>query len=265
MGLTLSEEKTKITHITEGFQFLGYRIERSMGEKGVMAHKVRIPEDAMKRLRHAIREITAPNTTDDAVSAKITALNAVTRGWCQYYSCTSNPSIAFGKLSPELYWGLAHWLGRKYQLNMPAVLQKYQHGKTPGTSKVKLLMPSDFKARKRLIRKWHNPYTETGQVREAKDRLKREQLFSWDRLWHGEADRHGWMDLREEVMQRKGTTCHRCGEVLYYSEVGIDHVTPRAGFKDTREADRMKHLQPICTSCHRTKTKSDLKVLSRMR
>ena len=28
MGLTLSEEKTKITHITEGFSFLGYWIER---------------------------------------------------------------------------------------------------------------------------------------------------------------------------------------------------------------------------------------------
>src|SRR5262249_1943970 len=28
MGLTLSEEKTKITHITEGFTFLGYGIKR---------------------------------------------------------------------------------------------------------------------------------------------------------------------------------------------------------------------------------------------
>jgi len=31
MGLKLSEEKTKITHITEGFSFLGYRIIREMG------------------------------------------------------------------------------------------------------------------------------------------------------------------------------------------------------------------------------------------
>src|SRR5215472_17822923 len=34
MGLTLSEEKTKVTHITEGFDFLGYRIIRSMGTSG---------------------------------------------------------------------------------------------------------------------------------------------------------------------------------------------------------------------------------------
>ena len=34
MGLTLSEEKTKITHITEGFTFLGYQIIREMGGRG---------------------------------------------------------------------------------------------------------------------------------------------------------------------------------------------------------------------------------------
>jgi RNA-directed DNA polymerase len=31
MGLTLSEDKTKVTHITEGFDFLGYRVIRSIG------------------------------------------------------------------------------------------------------------------------------------------------------------------------------------------------------------------------------------------
>ena len=35
--------------------------------------------------------------------------------------------------------------------------------------------------------------------------------------------------------------------------------------EEKTEADRMKHLQPVCTSCHRAKTEIDLKVLSRMR
>src|SRR5262249_37004196 len=49
MGLNLSEEKTHVTHITEGFNFLGYRIIREMGRKGTMAPKVRIPDAALKR------------------------------------------------------------------------------------------------------------------------------------------------------------------------------------------------------------------------
>ena len=32
---------------------------------------------------------------------------------------------------------------------------------------------------------WHNPYTATEQVSEEKDRMKRESLFSHDKVWSG--------------------------------------------------------------------------------
>src|SRR5262247_2432434 len=60
MGLKLSEEKTKVTHITEGFKFLGYWVTRAVGETGKMVPKVLIPDDAMKRARHEIRRILGP-------------------------------------------------------------------------------------------------------------------------------------------------------------------------------------------------------------
>src|SRR5712691_627596 len=44
LGLTLSEDKTKVTHITKGFDFLGYRVIRSIGTKGKMIPKVLVPE-----------------------------------------------------------------------------------------------------------------------------------------------------------------------------------------------------------------------------
>ena len=63
MGLQLSEEKTKVTHITEGFNFLGYRIMRSIGTSGKMIPKVLIPAKAITRICHAIRRMLAPNST----------------------------------------------------------------------------------------------------------------------------------------------------------------------------------------------------------
>ena len=93
MGLKLSEEKTKVTHITEGFTFLGYWIMRSIGRRGKMVPKVLIPESAIKRFQHAIRRILAPATTNEATAAKIEAVNHLTRGWCQYYRSTSSPAI----------------------------------------------------------------------------------------------------------------------------------------------------------------------------
>jgi len=110
MGLTLSEEKTKVTHITEGVNFLGYRIIRSMGTKGKMIPKVLIPEEAIKRFRHKIRRIVNPSSTNESARAKITALNGLTRGWCEYYRCTNSPGVVFGKMRPEIFWGMAHWL-----------------------------------------------------------------------------------------------------------------------------------------------------------
>ncbi|MGE3537308.1 MAG: group II intron reverse transcriptase [Candidatus Tectimicrobiota bacterium] len=258
IGLQLSEEKTKLTHITAGFPFLGYWITKGIGTRGTMVPKVLIPARAIKRFTHAIRAILAPRTRQESVSAKIHALNRYIRGWCQYYRNTSSPARIFGKLAHALFWGMAHWLSRKYKIPMPATMRRFKSNNTLGTKRIKLVRPDAYTATRLRMKTWHNPYT-------AKEAIAREKLFSYDRLWTGHEDRQGWWDLREEVMLLKGTRCSQCGIQLHHSEVEIDHVTPRARFKDPTEADRMKHLQPICTSYHRAKTKTDLKVLSRVR
>lgn len=236
-----------------------------MGRKGKMAPKVLIPEKAIKKFRQKIREILAPHRAHESVNAKIAALNWLVRGWCEYYRCTSGPSQVFGRLSHEVYYDMAHWLGRKYKLSIPAVLKRFMRENTFRTKTRKLIMPSEYKAKRFVAHTWHNPYIEKEKVKSEKERMKRESLFAYDQLWTGYEDRQGGMDLREEVILTKGTTCYVCGTNLHPSEVEIDHVTPRARFKEPAEADRMKHLQPICTSCHRAKTKTDLKVLSRVR
>ena len=60
MGLTLSEEKTKLTHITEGFLFLGYKIIREIGTNGKMVPKVLIPDSAITKNRHKVRRYACP-------------------------------------------------------------------------------------------------------------------------------------------------------------------------------------------------------------
>jgi len=259
VGLTLSEEKTKVTHITEGFIFLGYKVIRETGTTGKMVPKVLIPESASKKYVHKLRRMLAPSTTNDSVNAKIMAINRFTRGWCEYYRCTSAPARVFDAVGNELHMLMAHWLGRKFRSKMSVIMQKYWIDGTFGTKRMKLIRPRAYEAKRLLKRTWHNPYT-------AQEAIRREIILWYDNLWIGNETRRGWSDIREEVMALKGTTCYVCGTKLHESEVEIDHATkPRARFKDTTEADRMKHLQPICTSCHRAKTKADLKAESRMR
>jgi hypothetical protein len=208
-------------------------------------------------LLHKIRGILAPGTSNDSVNTKILALNQVIRGWCNYYRSTNAPSEIFGKLSNEIYWDMAHWLGRKYKINIPEVMRRFWKDSAYRTKSITLVMPNEYKAQRHRAKTWRNPYTE-------KEAIKREKHFSFENLWTGDEGRIGWDDLREEVILLKGTTCYKCGTTLHISEVEVDHHIPRKRFKDTKEADMLKNLFVICTDCHRAKTKSDLKVLSRM-
>jgi RNA-directed DNA polymerase len=266
MGLTLSEEKTKVTHITAGFDFLGYRVIRSIGTKGKMIPKVLIPARAIKRFQNTIRRILSPSTTKDSAKAKIIAVNRVIRGWCEYYRCTNSPSGIFSRVGTEIFWGMAHWLGRKYRLkSMPEVMRKYRRGNTFQYRSVTLDMPSNYKAKRFVARTWHNPYTETEQVRAEKDRMKRDSLFTHDNTWIGNESTHGQMDLREEALLRDGPICARCKGSFHPYEVQVDHIILRAKFKNPTDADRLENLQVLCTNCHRAKTKMDRRVLSRVR
>ena len=129
MGLTLSAEKTKVTHITEGFTFLGYRITRGMGTRK-MGPKVAIPESAIKKFRYTIRGTLSPSTCNESVHAKIMAMNQFIRGWCNYYRCTNTPSRIFNALNNEVYWNMVHWLGTKYKISTPVIMQRYLEGST---------------------------------------------------------------------------------------------------------------------------------------
>ena len=265
MGLTLSEEKTKLTHITEGFIFLGYKVIREVGTNGKMVPKVLIPDSAMKRYRHKVREALAPNTYKQSVHAKIMALNRLTNGWCQYYKVTSSPSRVFGNLSNELFWEMAHWLGRKREESMPEVMKRYDDGTTFVTNSNKMDKLQQHTAKRLLTKTWHNPYT-------AKEAIMRERLFMLESLWSGYEQRHGGMDWREEVIARKGTICaingpdcESRGVPLHPSEVEVDHIKLRIRFKYPKDADRIENGQVLCTNCHRAKTKNDLEVLSRVR
>jgi RNA-directed DNA polymerase len=273
MGLTLSEEKTKVTQITEGFHFLGYRIIRSTGTSGKMVPKVLIPEKAIKRVRQEIKRMLNPHSTSESANAKIIALNQFTRGWCEYYRHSNNPGKTFHKLERELFWEMSHWLGKKYKISMPQVMQRFYREGLLGTKTRKLTKLTEYKAKRSVAKTWHNPYTEPEKVKEEKERIKRESLFSYNQSWNGQENRQGWRDLRDEVILIKGTVCalnmpdicESKRNPLHPSEVEVDHIIPRHKFKDPREADRMPNLQPVCSACHRAKTKADPKVLSRVR
>src|SRR6266699_2032517 len=197
----------------------------------------------------------------------IIALNRVTNGWCQYYRVTSYPSAVFDKRRYELFWDMAHWLGRKWERSIPQIMKEYYDPQrnTFRVHTLSMVLPSDHKAKRLLTTTWHNPYT-------AQDAIIREKLLVYESAWSGQEHRQGRMDLRDEAIALKGTMCaingpdcESKGVPLHPSEVHGDHIIARSRFKNPKDADRIGNIQIVCTNCHRAKTKNDLRVLSRMR
>ena len=84
LRLDLSMEKTKVTHLNDGFEFLGFKFQRKMGGKGITT-KVEIPKSAMDRFKAKVAHLTSPDTHNDSAATKFMALNRVIGGWCRYY------------------------------------------------------------------------------------------------------------------------------------------------------------------------------------
>ena len=62
LRLDLSREKTKITHVNDGFKFLGFWIQRSQGGKGITT-KIVIPDEAMDKVKVKNQSSLSPNLT----------------------------------------------------------------------------------------------------------------------------------------------------------------------------------------------------------
>lgn len=78
-GLELSQEKTKITHISDGFDFIGYNVRKYNGKMLISPTK-----ESVKRFLGKIREVVDGHKAVRQDSL-IRLLNPIITGWSNYY------------------------------------------------------------------------------------------------------------------------------------------------------------------------------------
>jgi len=258
LHLELSREKTRITHLNDGFKFLGFWIYRDKGHDGIKT-KVVIPTAAMDKIKVKIDVALAPASHQDSVETKISALNRLIGGWCRYYQYTSLASSQFSRLEYMLFWRMAHWLGRKFKLTVPTVLHRFSKDNTFVMQKQRLLRPTKFSTlqyKQRFLKP--NPY-----LTQAK-KLEREELPN-ETYWTGFEARPGMADLRPLILERDEYTCQLCEAHISANTAEIDHIRPVRRFKQPIDANTFDNLWTLCKNCHEEKTKSDRQAESRVR
>ncbi|HEY5986213.1 MAG TPA: group II intron maturase-specific domain-containing protein, partial [Streptosporangiaceae bacterium] len=85
VGLRLSAEKTTICHIDEGFDFLGWRIQRHQQRGSRRRYVYTYPSrKALAAVKAKVRAVTG-QTTNQSLGLMLLRLNWVLRGWAYYF------------------------------------------------------------------------------------------------------------------------------------------------------------------------------------
>jgi len=163
-GLMLSEEKTLITHVDQGFDFLGWNFRKFRGTLIIR------PSDAsLKNISDKIR-----TTIESYRSAKqeylVRKLNPIITGWCNYHRSVAAKE-AFSKLDNTAFNSLWKWAKRRHP-NKPMKWIKDRYWKKTNNrdwifrdGKVTLKFATNTKIIRHLLIKFDaNPYLLTDKL-----------------------------------------------------------------------------------------------------
>jgi RNA-directed DNA polymerase len=141
MGLRLSEAKTKVCHVDEGFDFLGFHIQRRR-KRGAGKHVV-YTYPSKKALASIVRRVrTLTNrSSHPALAVLLRELNPVLQGWCTYFRYGVSKAT-FGYLDQYTWNRVVRWLRKRHpRTNMAVLKRRYLPGSRPTEDGVTLFQP----------------------------------------------------------------------------------------------------------------------------
>lgn len=106
-GLSLSKEKTHITHIEHGFNFLGFNVRKYKGKLLIKPSKKNV-----KAVKSKIREIIKGNKQTKS-GELIKKLNPIIRGWAYNYSHVVSKE-AFKNVDNAIFKAIWQWCCRRH-------------------------------------------------------------------------------------------------------------------------------------------------------
>jgi group II intron reverse transcriptase/maturase len=250
LQLELSLEKTHITHVTDGFDFLGYHLEWKLPKDQKPWLRVTPTQKSIERFKRTIKEQTRRSTLYQSPLEKVLGLNRVIRGWNQYYEYVNATQDA-GKLT---FWAndrLFLWLKKRHKKGARWVIQHYRQREKKGSSNrwnlgvkdesgqmVFLYQMTDLHRKIYYARKHPHPY-----LIETENDTFPDDAFPL--YWEGKTtpEKAAWAEMRLAVLQRDGYHCMECGNS---NHLHVHHIRPRR----KGGAPQTDNLKTLCKDCH---------------
>ncbi|RRJ54667.1 group II intron reverse transcriptase/maturase [Paenibacillus oralis] len=280
LKLQLSEEKTKITNVTNSpVKFVGFNIKMVKGQaRHGYITRTRPPKERLstkvEEVRKAIRRLKSiPIFGKDRLVHEINVVNSKIRGIIEYYKAATWVNIDLNKYAESLLY-LGHHVLRKFGgewtkanevNNLVSVHSKYET-KIPAVShegmKFGLTSLAFVKYEDPLTKDpLESPYTPEGSNRYFKRTEKKSVLARADELLSlhlsskiGHDQTYGkklynfeYFLNRAYAFNRDRGKCRVCGELVFAFNVDIHHVSP---WLPVYLVNKVKNLATLHDTCH---------------
>jgi len=143
MGLRLSDEKTRVVHIDEGFDFLGWRIQRRQQKRGTTKrHVYTYPsKKALLAVCGWVRTLTQ-RSQHLTLTTLLEQINRLLRGWTNYFRHGVSKAT-FSYLDTFAWRRTVGWLRRKHhRRNWKWLRRHHLPGWRPTEGKATLFNPA---------------------------------------------------------------------------------------------------------------------------
>jgi len=179
-GLTLSPEKTKITTVHEGFDFLGWNF-RKYSNKLIVKPSAKSIHKVVTTLSNEIK-----NRKSDTQTVLIQRLNQIITGWANYHQAAC-AKRTFGNLDYVVWEMLSKWTKRRHRgKSKDWIVHNYWHqvGTRNWVFKTKdatLVIAQDTPIVRHISLKLDkNPFLDTGFFEERKARQRTKRAIAWE-------------------------------------------------------------------------------------
>jgi group II intron reverse transcriptase/maturase len=233
LKLELSSDKTAITHIQDGLNFLGFYIRKYKGQRGAT---IKPSEQNIQRIKIKIDGFLNRKNRKSDVAGMILALNPVIRGWANYFRYVNSYEI-FNDLDWYTSRRFMKWYRGKYQMSRrrgTIEALKWIKGDEP----LKLGRFTDSEVKRYKWGKKPNPYIE-GRIEYPKENPFVEVV------WYGKSNRN--TELAYQCYQRDDGVCQICQRPK--TNLIAHHIIPL--FEIGEEANTLDNLITICKDCEK--------------
>ncbi|MFZ1937170.1 MAG: group II intron reverse transcriptase/maturase [Thermoguttaceae bacterium] len=245
-GLELSAEKTRITHVRDGYDFLGFNISMGVGKSGELVPKVRVGRKAITNIQRRLDEAFRYRPTQESISVRLARGSTVIRGWANYYKIAHNFSQVANGLDHKAFWIAVKAICRKADISAAKCLRRHRFGNTIGVHDACTLA------------RFADTASSFYYVAPEPYQPGRNQCYLEDDEWetafvHHEQRRPGCGDLKWKALVRDGFHCRGCAVVVTSKTSHADHIEPVSRFANLDMANSLDNIQTLCHWCHKLK------------